>query len=67
MVADAAALAADVAALLTDPVARARRTEAAGRVIARHAGALERTFRLVEPLIDALAVEARLDMSGGRS
>ncbi|HUG62483.1 MAG TPA: 3-deoxy-D-manno-octulosonic acid transferase [Methylomirabilota bacterium] len=60
MVDDAAGLAAEVAALIGDPSARARLTTAAGEVVARYTGALDRTFRMVEPLLAAMAVEARL-------
>jgi 3-deoxy-D-manno-octulosonic-acid transferase len=50
-----AALAAEVVALLTDAPARERRIAAAGRVVARHSGALDRTLTEIRPMLDALA------------
>jgi 3-deoxy-D-manno-octulosonic-acid transferase len=40
-----------VVSTLADRVTRDRRVAAAGRVVARHAGAIDRTFAEIEPML----------------
>ncbi len=54
IVEDAAGLAADAALMIGDAEARRRRTRAAETVVARHAGALDRTFAALEPRLAAM-------------
>lgn len=64
LVADEAELAEAVGHLVLAAAARERQAEAAGIVVARHTGALDRTWTVLEPLLAPLLVAARLDRDG---
>ncbi len=62
-VGDAASLADAVALLLGDPVERARRAEAGGRIAAASSGALDAVLHRFAPWLDALAPAAIAEMT----